>query len=131
MNAVCTERMPMTSERIQFVNHNGKEILLLDFSNSQADEVLRIIDQATEVIRTRPERSLLTLTDVTNARFNEAVGQGMKEFSLHNKPFVRAGAVVGITGLKRIIFGAVMAFSQRKLEPFDDRQQALTWLANA
>jgi hypothetical protein len=27
----------------------------------------------------------------------------MKQFSVHNKPYVKAAAVVGITGLKRII----------------------------
>jgi hypothetical protein len=119
------------NERIQFIDHQGKEILLLDFSNREPDEVLQIIHQATAVIETRAELSLLTLTDVTNARFNEAVGQGMKNFTLHNKPYVRAGAVIGITGLKRIIFGAVMAFSERKLLPFDDREQAKAWLITA
>ena len=130
-NGVHHGETQMNSERVQFIKHQGKEILLLDFSNSEADEVLRIIDQATEVIGTQAEHSLLTLTDVTNARFNEAVGEGMKDFTLHNKPYVRAGAVVGITGLKRIIFGAVMAFSQRKLLTFDDREQAKAWLVTA
>jgi hypothetical protein len=119
----------METERIKFIKHEESDILLLDFSNSKADEVLKIIEDAKQVIKARPKGSLLTLTDVTNARFNEKVGEGMKQFTAHNKPFVRAGAVVGITGLKRIIFGAVVAFSQRKLETFDNREQAKHWLA--
>ncbi len=117
-------------DRVRFLNHREKEILLLDFSNTDADEVIKIIDHAKDLISTRPAQSLLTLTDVTNARFNERVGQGMKEFALYNKPYVKAGAVVGITGLKRIIFGAVMAFTQRELEPFDSREEALHWLTD-
>jgi hypothetical protein len=117
-------------DRVRFLTYREKEILLLDFSNSDTDQVMTIIDYAKELISTRPHQSLLTLTDVTSARFNEQVGQGMKEFALYNKPYVKAGAVVGITGLKRIIFGAVMAFTGRKLEPFDSREQALQWLAN-
>ncbi|OGW37137.1 MAG: hypothetical protein A2010_00025 [Nitrospirae bacterium GWD2_57_9] len=66
---------------------------------------------------------------MTNARFDDQVRDGMKEFALHNKPYVKAGAVIGITGLKRIIYGAVMAFSRRKIESFDDREQAKQWLA--
>ncbi len=119
----------METERVRFISHGEKEILFLDFSNTQANDVLRIIDRAKEVISTRPKNSLLTLTDVTNARFNEAVGEGMKQFTAHNKPYVRAGAIVGITGLKRVIFGAVMTFSKRKLESFDDLEQAKVWLA--
>jgi hypothetical protein len=118
----------MKTERVKFIKHQEKEILLLDFSNSTADEVLKIIEQAKRVISSRPQQSLLTLTDVTNARFNADVSEQMKAFTVHNKPYVRAGAVVGITGLKRIIFSAVVAFSQRKLESFDDREEAKQWL---
>jgi len=120
----------METERVKFIRHQERDILFLDFSNSQTDEVLKIIEDAKNVIRTRPVNSLLTLTDVTNARFNEAVGEGMKHFTAHNKPYVKASAVVGITGLKKIIFGAVMAFSRRKIESFDDVEQAKQWLVN-
>lgn len=121
----------MQTDRIKFIRHQGKDILVLDFSNSRTEEVLQVIEDATLLISTLPRQSVLTLTDVTNARFNEEVNEGLKEFTLHNKPYVKAGAVVGITGLKRIIFGAVMAFSQRKLESFDDREQAVQWLVSA
>lgn len=120
----------METDRVKFIKHREKEILLLDFSNSGTDEVLKIIEDAKRVISTMPENSLLTLTDVTNARFNEEVGDGMKQFSAHNKPYVKAAAVVGITGLKKIIFGAVMAFSRRNLESFDDMEQAKRWLVD-
>jgi hypothetical protein len=120
----------METERVKFIRHQEKEILFLDFSNSKTEEVLKIIEDAKRVISAKPENSLLTLTDVTNARFNEEVGEGMKQFTAHNKPYVKAAAVVGITGLKRIIFGAVMAFSKRNLQSFDDVEQAKHWLVN-
>jgi hypothetical protein len=116
-------------ERVKFIKHEEKEILFLDFSNTGTDEVLKIIEDAKRVISAKPMNSLLTLTDVTNARFNDEVGDGMKQFSAHNRPYVKAAAVVGITGLKKIIFGAVMAFSKRNIESFDDVEQAKRWLA--
>jgi len=121
----------MGTERVKFITHDKKEILFLDFSNTLPHEVLQTIEDAKRVIRTRPEGSLLTLTDVTNARFNEAVGDGLKQFTAHNKPYVKAGAVVGVTGLKRIIFSAVVTFSRRNIEAFDDIEQAKHWLANS
>jgi hypothetical protein len=120
----------METERVKFITHQEKEILFLDFSNSKADEVLKIIDDAKRVISAKPMNSLLTLTDVTNARFDEAVNSGMKEFTAHNRPYVKAAAVVGITGLKKVIFGAVMAFSKRNIASFDDAEQAKCWLAD-
>jgi len=119
----------MTAERVQFIKHEGKEILFLNFSECRAHEVIPVIDQAKLVIRTRPEQSVLTLTDVTNMRFDDRVSEEMKAFTLHNKPYVRAAAVVGVVGIKKIIFEAVMLFSKRKLHAFDNREQAKSWLS--
>ena len=115
-------------EKIRLIQYEGKNILHLDFSNCKAEEILNTITKAKKVIATYPEQSLLTLTDVTDARFNDAVTQEMKAFTAHNRPYVRAGAVVGVTGLKRIIFQAVVAFSGRKLSAFDNVEQAKQWL---
>ena len=115
-------------EKIRFIQYEGKNILHLDFSHCKAEEILNTISKAKKVIAAQPEQSLLTLTDVTDARFNDAVTQEMKAFTTHNRPYVRAGAVVGVTGLKRIIFQAVVAFSGRKLSAFDNVEQAKKWL---
>ena len=116
-------------EKVKFIQHEGKRILYLDFSCCKAEEVLKTITTAKKVIAKHPERSLLTLTNVTDARFNDEVSQEMKLFTTHNRPYVRAAAVVGVTGLKRIIFEAVIAFSGRKLSAFDDEEKAKKWLA--
>ena len=115
-------------ERVQFVQHNGKEILLLDFSRCTVTDALALIDEAAAAIRTRPQQSLLTLTDVTDMRFDDKLSQRMKEFTAINKPYVKAAAVVGVTGLKKILFDAVMVFSKRKIHAFDNRETAKAWL---
>jgi hypothetical protein len=89
-------------DRISFITHDGREILLLDFSRLKAQEAIALIEPAKAVISSKPV--------------------------IHNKPYVRAAAVVGITGLKRVIFNAVIAFSRRKLVTFDDRETAKKWL---
>ncbi len=115
-------------DRISFITHDGKEMLLLDFSRLKAHEAIALIEPAKAVISSKPENSLLTLTDVTDVSFNDDLSQQMKAFTIHNKPYVRAAAVVGVTGLKRVIFNAVIAFSRRKLVTFDDRETAKKWL---
>ncbi len=119
----------MASERIKFINHAGRDILFLNFVDCSTDEVLRTIDEAKQIIGNQPEASLLTLTDVTNARFNEVVTEHMKDFTTHNKPYVKAAAIIGITGIKKIIFESVMMFSRRKIHVFDNMNEAKDWLA--
>lgn len=119
----------MNENRVQFISHRGRDILFLNFSGCGVNEVLSTIDDAAKVIRVQPEGSVRTLTDVTNARFDDRVSEQMKKFTAHNKPYVRAAAVVGITGIKKIIFEAVMLFSKRKIHSFDTLDQAKDWLA--
>jgi len=116
-------------ERVRFIDHQGKKILHLDFSHCKAAEVLQVIDQAKAVIVTQPPKSVMTLTDVTGTGFNSDVSESMKAFVNHNKPYVAAAAVVGVTGLKQIIFNAVVRFSGRKLSAFDTLDRAKDWLA--
>ncbi len=118
----------MASERVKFIKHGGRDILFLDFVNCSTQDVLRTIDEAKLVIGSQSEGSLLTLTDVTNARFNEEITERMKAFTTHNKPFVKAAAIIGITGFKKIIFEAVMMFSKRKIHIFENVNEAKDWL---
>ncbi len=113
---------------VQFVEHKGKKILHLNFAGCKPDETLEIIRQAKSVIASQPTKSILTLTDVTDTAFNTEVADAMKEFAAHNKPYVIAGAVVGITGLKQIIFNAVLKFSGRHLAALNSVEEAKDWL---
>lgn len=117
-------------DRIQFIHHKGKQILHLDFTHAKADEVIVIINQAKPVIAAQPVKSIRTLTDVTDMSFNTKATEALKEFASHNKPFVTAAAVVGIAGLKQIIYNAVVKFSGRNLIAFDSSAQAKDWLAS-
>jgi len=118
----------MASERVKFIKHEGRDILYLNFVDCNTNDVLRTINEAKSVIGAQPEGSLLTLTDVTNARFNEDVTNRMKEFTAHNKHFVKAAAIIGVTGIKKIIFEAVMMFSKRKIHIFNNISEAKDWL---
>lgn len=118
----------MASERVKFIKHGGRNILFLNFVDCSTNDVLNTINEAKLVIGAQPEGSVLTLTDVTNARFNEDVTDRMKEFTAHNKPFVKAGAIIGVSGIKKIIFEAVMMFSKRKIHMFDNVNDAKDWL---
>ncbi|HXE56739.1 MAG TPA: hypothetical protein VNK43_01955 [Gemmatimonadales bacterium] len=116
--------------RVRFIEHRGVPILYLDFSEVQnPEEGLAAINEAKGVIREQPPGSVRTLTNVTGSRFDSRLLSALKALAVHNKPYVRAGAVVGVTGLLRIAYNAVMTFSGRNLPVFDDVESARDWLA--
>jgi hypothetical protein len=111
------------------MQHQGKRILHLNFSGLKSEDVLSVIREAKAIIGSQSPNSVLTLTDVTGTGFDNRVSEAMKDFVSRNKPFVVAAAVVGITGLKQIIFNAVIRFSGRKLVAFNKLEEAREWLA--
>ena len=115
-------------ERVRFITHKWRQILLVDFSHCSVDEALQTMDEAKEIIRSQPEFSLLVLTNVTNGRYNLDVIEKLKEFTAGNKPFVRASAVVGLDALKKVIYNTVVMFTKRTFSVFDDIEEAKEWL---
>ena len=117
--------------RTTLVKLGNRPVVIMDFSGiTNIDEALGHIDEAMAFVATQPKGSLYTLTDVTGSKFDARVTEAMKKLATHNKPYVIAGAVVGITGLMRIIFQAVLTFSGRKnLKAFDTRAEAERWIA--
>ena len=105
-------------------------MLFVDFSTTTSlAEFLTVIEEAKQTIASRPLRSVLTLTDVTNSYFDSNVNVPLKKYVAHNKPYVKAGAVVGISSVRKIIFNAVLFFSRREnLKTFDTLEAAKEWL---
>jgi hypothetical protein len=122
----CNDKGKM--QRIEFITHKGRAIMYLNFSDCNVDEVLQLIETAKKIIRVQPLHSVLTLTNVSGTKFNREVVEAMKEFAEGNKPFVRAGAVIGIEGLKKIVYDTITRFTERNLPAFDEIEKAKDWL---
>ena len=112
-----------------FIDHRGKQILFIDFSDCSPQQILDRIRETRPVIQSQPEASVLTLTYVRNARFDRRVTQSLKEYTRDNKPYVRAAAIVGLSGLMEIILHAIVMFTRRKFSVFDSLEDAKDWLA--
>lgn len=114
--------------RVNYINHKNKKILHIDFSNLNKDEILEVIEEAKSMIVKEPLNSILTLSDFTNISFDKTATKNLEEYAEHNKPYVKAGALLGITGLKKIIYNAILKITGRKLEVFSDAKPAKEWL---
>jgi hypothetical protein len=117
-------------DRVGFIRHGDATILRVDLSGpASVEDNLATIQQAKAVIGTHPPKSLLILTNVTGTVFNTKAVEEMKQYSAFNTPFVKASAVVGISGLAKIIYDAVVKVIARSVARFDTEAEALDWLA--
>ncbi len=117
-------------KRSSWINYNGKKILFIDFANAKVDGVNDAIAEAKPMISSQPPKSVLCLVDTTGTSFSLDISSAVKEFTMHNKPFMKMTAIVGVEGLQKIILTSVIMFTKRdNLIVKNSRQEALDWLS--
>jgi len=117
--------------RTKFFKHRGKMIMNFDFSGLELDDARKVSEYAKGVISRMPKGSVLTLVDVTNVQYDQAFSELSGDLAQHNKPYVLAGGVIGVTGWRKLMFWATSKLTGRNnLKLFDDAEQAKQWLAN-
>lgn len=115
--------------RVRFIEHEGRRVLFIDFSGIRdRSTAFHAIDEVKRLVAGQPRGSLLTLTTVAGSTFDPEIIQALKELAAHNKPFVQAAALVGLSGLQRVAYAAVSLFSGRHITAFRDVGEAMNWL---
>jgi hypothetical protein len=125
---VKERRFSAVNERIRFVTHKGKQILLTDFSNCSAVEVEKIARAVPEYVTSQPRGSVLLLTDFTKASFDAEAMRALKEAAVFDKPYIKKSAWVGAENLPQNFEQNLKNFSRRQFTIFKSREEALNWL---
>lgn len=115
-------------ERVQFITHRGKRVLLIDNSQSTPEEMLRTMDEVEQIIANEPAGSLLTLSDFTGTAFDKTAADRMKVVAAKDRPHVRRAALVGAESIPEVYFHNLESFSARHFPKFKTREEALDWL---
>ena len=117
-------------ERIRLIEYKDKSIVLLDFSGmSPCPDFSAMLKMGKKLIQDHALGTALTLTDISNSHFDNEVLNDMKDFTKRNKPYVKASAVAGVSGLRELALNVVSRFSHREFKIFNNRHSAMEWLA--
>ncbi len=116
------------SDRLQFVEHSGKQILVADFSHCTHDEVLALLNDIQDTVGEQPRGSVLILADYHGALMDKAIATRVKEVLVFDRPFVKRAAWIGTEHLPKVFYENFKTFSQRDLPTFKTREEALDWL---
>jgi hypothetical protein len=119
-------------ERLRFIPHQGKQILLIDASNCSAGEVEKIFRAVPDVVTTHPKGSVLILSDVTGASFDPEATRVMKETAVFDKPYVKKSAWTGKAKappkFAEDLVENMSKFARREFPVFESREEALAWM---
>ena len=115
-------------DRVRFITHHGKRVLLIDSSNCTIEQGMRNANEALLLVTAEPLNSVLTLIDLTSAPVSRESVARAKEVIVLNRPYVKRSALVGAESLPSAFYEAIKRFSQREFPRFNTREEALDWL---
>jgi hypothetical protein len=110
----------------------GKRILYCKFSDFEKDvaALSAEIDAVDEVILREPPDSVLLLVDLRHTVTSSAVVDLFKKSSAKTKGYVRKQAIIGISGIQKMLAQAVAWFSRETFVIFDTPDEARDWLVH-
>lgn len=111
----------------KLINYKGKEILYVDYSGMQKDEILKVMDEAT-IFALEQNKPMLRLSNMTGVFAVKEVVEKAKESGKATNHLTIKRAAVGITGAKKVLFNAYNRFSGNDTRAFDTVDDAKEWL---
>jgi hypothetical protein len=117
-----------TQDRISFITHHGKPIMVIDISHCEPKEILLLLEEAQRTVARHERGSLLTLADMTGAHLDRDVVTRMKEVLVRDKPFVKRSAWIGAESIPKVYYENMKSFTQREFPAFKTREEAMDWL---
>ncbi|MGH9492157.1 MAG: hypothetical protein ACRD2K_01525 [Terriglobales bacterium] len=115
-------------DRVRFITHQGKQILLIDYSGCTRQALLDILKESERIVLAQPPGSVLTLADVTGVEVSKDVVDEAKKVAVRERDRVKRAAIVGIESVPKVLFDAVQTFAAREYHTFATREEALDWL---
>ena len=114
----------------RWVEQGGKKVYVVDFSHTDAVGVKAAIQEGKAVISQQAPLSLLCLVDATGTQFSLEVSDLVKDFAMHNKPYIKMTAIIGVVGIAKVVLNTTIAFTKRdNLVVKQDLREALAFLA--
>jgi hypothetical protein len=114
---------------IEWVSHKDKKILHIKYSGLSAEEMKEQIIEATNTIVNSKSEDNLVLTDMLDCFVDGDFIELAKKQGKKSLPFCRKSAIVGVTGIKKVLLKAVNAISPKPRVPFASVEEAMEWLA--
>jgi hypothetical protein len=120
------------SDRLKKISHRGCSILFTDYSNFITFEEWKVLFDAERQLMPKERLgSVLALAVFTGSRFSASVFSALKELAVHNKPYIKASALVGLSSLQQGVFlKGIERTADRSFGLFDTVEQAKDWLAD-
>ncbi len=116
------------NNRIRFISHKDKRILLVDCSDCSPEQFEELALLVPAKVTAEPKGSVLLLADFTGSKIDKRILEIFKPALVFDRPHLKRSAWVGTDSLPKLLYEHMKSFSQRDLPTFKTREEALEWL---
>jgi len=117
-------------ERLRYIEHKGKRVLLADGSGFDHDQLIEGIKAVPQFVTKQPEHSVLLLCDFTGTQFTKETIEQLKLATVFDRPHIAKAAWVLSHNLHQVLLDSIQTFSARKIPVFATREEALDYLVS-
>jgi len=125
---ISQEIMEEARKRMSWVQYKGKEIEIDDFTNLSGDELVKIVRANSELTLSNGKKNILAIIDFTNSYANKDAINAFKEASEKTEHLLDKTAVLGITGVKKILLNFLNKVTNIGAKSFNSIEEAKEWL---
>jgi hypothetical protein len=108
--------------------HAGKPLVHIDFRGCVPGTFAPVIREAQAYLAAQPRGTVLALTNVEDVRFDPATVAEMQRFVTAATPYLKANALVGITGMKAVVFNGIKPFYKVPVQLCPTEDTGKAWL---
>jgi len=108
--------------------YKGKRIFRGRYDHLTLEEVQSEASAVEKEMVQQPPNSVLLLIDTAGTDASPEALRAFKNVARRSNEHVRKSAILGVTGVRRMILEIVRRFSGMALVPFSDEQEAKDWL---
>jgi hypothetical protein len=115
---------------MSFTYDREKKLVFVDYSNMKAAELVAEAERVHSEARAHLTGvKVKVLVDISGVSMSSEAVRAIKESTKRDSGMVEKTAVVGVSGLKRILADAIATFSGTRTKYFETKEDALEWLA--
>lgn len=104
------------------------DIVYTDISDASPEQAIVSFERNQEIIAQMPLKSVYSLVNAKNARFNKNLIQTIKETVKKNNPHNKATAVSGLSQLSRLMVNSIISFTGRDMKLTETVEEGKEWL---
>ncbi len=116
--------------RMKWIIHKGKDILYEDYRNLTGNQIAQLVPAITKLTEDKDYKGILLLLDFTNSFANKEATNAFGESGKISKDRLKKTAVLGITGVKKVLLNFVNRVSKVDAKPFNSEENAKDWLVS-